>query len=360
MKYENKIDLDLVTISSGSSKKITMNWENSDGGEWLVGVMVNVTDTKRDPDLSNNRMLLETTLKIKSIERNPPSISDIDIDPDSLEQGETVKISAEVTDDTGLETVTINISNPDNESTEDSMVRSTDNVFSYTFKNTEEKGIYSFVIKAVDISIYSNTATYSSTFYVDEDSTDPEILYTGVNPDVQLVDKKVEIFCIATDNIGISSVKLTITTPSGGSISETMDYSSSTGKYVYKIDFETPGKYKYKVKVYDKANNWDDSDAEVFWITTNLDDRDNDGMPDWWEEKYGFNPEDPSDAENDEDNDGYTNLREYELRFNPRKDIFMQNTVQRINDNIIYLVVSIIAFIVIVILVIMGKRRIFV
>jgi hypothetical protein len=39
-------------------------------------------------------------------------------------------------------------------------------------------------------------------------------------------------------------------------------------------------------------------------------DTDSDGMPDWWEEKYGFKPLVP-DAESDGDNDGRNNLDEY-------------------------------------------------
>lgn len=40
-------------------------------------------------------------------------------------------------------------------------------------------------------------------------------------------------------------------------------------------------------------------------------DRDNDGMPDEWELKYGLNPDDPSDNILDKDGDGYTNIEEY-------------------------------------------------
>jgi len=39
-------------------------------------------------------------------------------------------------------------------------------------------------------------------------------------------------------------------------------------------------------------------------------DTDRDGMPDDWEEKYGFNPQDRSDNSQDEDGDGYTNIEE--------------------------------------------------
>ena len=45
-------------------------------------------------------------------------------------------------------------------------------------------------------------------------------------------------------------------------------------------------------------------------------DRDKDGMPDWWENLYGLNP-DVSDAHLDSDGDGRTNLQEYNAGTNP-------------------------------------------
>ncbi len=40
-------------------------------------------------------------------------------------------------------------------------------------------------------------------------------------------------------------------------------------------------------------------------------DEDRDGMPDQWETKHGFNPENAEDGSRDQDDDGYTNLEEY-------------------------------------------------
>ena len=40
-------------------------------------------------------------------------------------------------------------------------------------------------------------------------------------------------------------------------------------------------------------------------------DTDHDGMPDEWEKKFGFNPNDPSDGATDKDGDGYTNVEEW-------------------------------------------------
>jgi hypothetical protein len=59
-----------------------------------------------------------------------------------------------------------------------------------------------------------------------------------------------------------------------------------------------------------------DDPAEVGgWLTippaTACVDTDHDGMPDAWEQKHGFDLNDPSDSVKDFDGDGYTNIEEY-------------------------------------------------
>lgn len=55
---------------------------------------------------------------------------------------------------------------------------------------------------------------------------------------------------------------------------------------------------------------WVDSDADGIGNNADIDD-DNDGMPDTFEQQYGFDRLDPADAAQDYDNDGASNLSEY-------------------------------------------------
>lgn len=50
-------------------------------------------------------------------------------------------------------------------------------------------------------------------------------------------------------------------------------------------------------------------------------DSDHDGIPDWWEKKYGLNPNDPSDGNKDLNGDGYTNLEKYLNGIDPTKKV---------------------------------------
>ncbi|HEY4328536.1 MAG TPA: hypothetical protein VGN88_02280, partial [Phycisphaerae bacterium] len=65
-------------------------------------------------------------------------------------------------------------------------------------------------------------------------------------------------------------------------------------------------------------------------------DSDHDGIPDWWEKKYGLNPNDPSDAAKDSNGDGYTNLEKYLNGIDPTKKIDWrkpENNVNRLSEN---------------------------
>jgi hypothetical protein len=54
-------------------------------------------------------------------------------------------------------------------------------------------------------------------------------------------------------------------------------------------------------------------------------DSDLDGMPDEWEQQFGLNPNDPSDANGDCNGDGYTNIEKYINGINPSQKIDWRN-----------------------------------
>jgi hypothetical protein len=64
------------------------------------------------------------------------------------------------------------------------------------------------------------------------------------------------------------------------------------------------------------ATEWMDSDGDEQGDNADTDD-DNDGMPDAWEEQYGFNSTNGTDSSLDTDGDGYSNLMEYEEGTDP-------------------------------------------
>jgi hypothetical protein len=73
---------------------------------------------------------------------------------------------------------------------------------------------------------------------------------------------------------------------------------------------------RYDVIVFNVARPGGLQSQPVFFIAP-IPDADSDGMPDSWESQYGFQPGDPSDADDDADGDTMTNLAEYTAGTDP-------------------------------------------
>ena len=367
-----QISVDIINISE--TKNVSLIWtsaqygEDKYDGEWVVGAIVVWDETHPDSNTKNNRDFNRTSrLKINATEQPPPPENN---DPiikllkpkplEKIEQNTPVEILAKITDESGIKKVEITITDPEDTTYAGTMTKQENDKYSYTFENTSLLKIYTFTITAFDNSSYGNDAIKRSNFAIVEDATPPEIEYIGVLPSVQLKDKDVTISCITSDRSGVKFVQVTITYPDGSSETKNMTNSSGDIKYYFTQSYEMLGRYVFYITVEDVFENEEktDDDEVEFWITTDLEDTDNDGMPDWWEEKYGFDPFNPADATEDEDDDGYTNVEEHEEGTDPLKPLsLLEKIVIKSKENWIYLVVSGILFIVLIALSIYGIRR---
>jgi len=180
--------------------------------------------------------------------------------------------------------------------------------------------------------------------------------YFDAHPSVQIKGGYVNITYTSTNLTGINLVQVIIVDPDNDS--ETHDMTFETNKYVYNHIYETMGKYTFHIVTEDTSGDKSETTNKTFWITNDVDDVDNDGMPDWWEEKYGFDRYNPVDADTDEDKDGYTNREEYETDMNPLTQAsFMQNAQHRLTNDWPYLIISLLLFMIVIILSFYGLMR---
>jgi hypothetical protein len=362
MYFTDEKNSTTVSIKKNETKYVNLTWEtttygkNSFRGEWAVGIKILVSPNTPDKNSDNNDQVLFHVLRVNSAERKPPVISNLNY-PHSVEQGQAVLIAAQVTDDSGIDSVKISIRAPNKTLVKGNMSAEANNQYKYKYTSTLI-GSYTFWVNATDKSPSHNKTTATGTFEITEDRTPPTISFSGAYPSVQLKDNEVEIRCITTDFSGIQTVKVTLRSPDNLLETHTMSNTSQDSKYVYTQDYGIIGKYVYSITVADNKGNKKTTDDKTFWITNDLNDTDNDGMPDVWEQRYGFNPYDPSDASLDADNDGVTNIEEYQRGTNPLKKLSSSSEFfERLKENWTYLIASITVFVMIVILARYGMRR---
>ncbi|RLF41210.1 MAG: hypothetical protein DRN12_03640, partial [Thermoplasmata archaeon] len=164
-----------------------------------------------------------------------------------------------------------------------------------------KEGVIPFIIM---LTIVSNVTVSSQ-----------EIQYFDVTPSIQEEYRYVKFYCII-DPINIRNIFVDIISPRGIEFIKPMIW-NEIGVYINYSYFNESGKYSFFITVVYENGVRISSTPKYFWITIDVNDIDNDGIPNWWEEKFYLNPEDLEDALEDYDKDGLTNLEEYKLGLNP-------------------------------------------
>ncbi len=362
MTYYDMKNSTRISLKKDTSTNVTLTWlETRFGkptfkGEWAVGIEIFTSEQNPDKNISDNFKALYHVLKVTPAERNPPVLSNLDFSS-SIEKGDTLLIGVTAIDESGIDTVVISIRTPNRTYVNATMTPEENHRYEYVFTSVQI-GRHNFSIIATDLSPNKNQTKNTDYFMVTEDQTPPTITYFGIIPKIQLPDHSVEIRCIATDYSGIQSAEVTIQFPDSQTETHPMTIPAADTKYVYTKTYESTGMYTVFITVTDKLGNKKTTPEKTFWVTDDLEDKDNDGMPDDWEERYGLNPADQSDASQDDDNDGATNLEEYEQGTNPIKKISSSSEfAERLKENWAYLTASLIVFIAIVLLAVYGIRR---
>jgi len=353
-----------VTIPMNRTVNISLVWgqvqygPSGYYGRWVAGIKILTNDTKPDSYLENNTLVrYNKRLQVLLGDRTPPVVTLMNV-PQTQEQGFPAQFLITATDESGISDVTITIKNPVNKYTNGTMTPLVNNQYQYSYTTTAILGAYSYTITATDNSFNKNKKTVNGGFYLIVDMTPPTISYADVYPFVQLSNRTVEFSCIASDVSGIQVVDVMIVFPDVHTEVHAMLNASNDMKYVYRDQFSQIGEYHYTIKVLDTLHNQNTTDVKAFWITHDLNDTDSDGMPNAWEQRYGFDPYDSSDAVQDADHDGVTNLEEYKAGSNPiATESTGLNGLQILRDNGAYILGFIIVCVIIGLLIFRRFRK---
>jgi hypothetical protein len=179
--------------------------------------------------------------------------------------------------------------------------------------------------------------------------------YVSSSNKVNKVDQDVVFTCVFSPSISPENVSVHIYYP-GSNSTELAMVETETGKFVNTTSFSIIGPYSFFITA-TVDNKMVTSVSRSFWITSSLLDRDNDGMNDDWEQFYGFDPSDPSDAYSDYDDDGYNNLEEFRLGTDPLDADYFEFVMVYVNSHLQLIILTMFFLLIALLCSLVGLRR---
>ncbi len=176
-----------------------------------------------------------------------------------------------------------------------------------TSEGIDRDGEYSFKVVTTDIA---GNRKESTIVIVKVDRTAPVTMH---NAPTEIPPVTPFILLLTPSDAPVSSgIAQTYYTTDG----TTPTTSSTTGTSISSDNITFDGDY-FTVKYFSVDNLGNTENVKT--ATNQPTDTDLDLMPDWWEDSYGLDKADPSDASTDLDSDTLTNLQEYQLDTDPNK-----------------------------------------
>jgi len=203
----------------------------------------------------------EITIRLEDTAK--PIITNIEAKPSPQEIGGWVNITCEVVDNVAVDTVKVNITYPEGNTTNETMNKTNEAIYYYNASYSIEGG-YPYYIWANDTSDnQNNSGNYSFTI---QDITKPSITSVNATPELQPIEGYVNITCNVTDNIEVDEVCINITGPPDfKGINESMNRIVGTDDYYYNRSY-SKGIYHFYIWANDTSNNQNESEIHKFEI----------------------------------------------------------------------------------------------
>ncbi len=196
------------------------------------------------------------------VDTDGPYINNVQATPDPQENGGFVNITADITDDMGVDSVWVEIIYPDSSSTNISMIKGQGE--EWFFENIyNDLGIYTYTIWAFDTQDNWDLEGPNNFEIVDTDP--PEISNLLDAPDPQEMDEPISISVEVVDDVGVSGVWIQIRHLNGTWI----DYPMTPGsgdEWEITMQFRDPGTYAYTISANDSQDNWNATNLFGFTI----------------------------------------------------------------------------------------------
>ncbi len=185
-----------------------------------------------------------------TIDSTPPTIAGVIANPPSQIGAGFVALSATVTDNIAVASVSVNVTQPDGTHVNRTMARGAGNTYAVTSTWTQV-GVYTFVIWAFDTA--GNWASAPGSFTIAADTTAPTI--TRSAPDTVYVGDTITINATVTDpDSAVQEVRLVYT--SVGGTEQNVSMTLSGGLYMYTIPAQSgPGTVRYRIYAVDPSGN---------------------------------------------------------------------------------------------------------